>query len=214
MLSTVPGCHSSGQEPRGAGQPGDAESLPSGQHGAGDPCQPGGPSGTLRSGLAIPTLQQPAWQAAGDSASLEAMGAHLPAWQVPGSRGAPAPSPSRVELGGRRASCRPLPGVSAGLAGAGEPPPLLATLIFQEINVGRNLPCPSGNHSSPGCNSKVILEAPLRPGHLSSAVQHLLRLRELLRCPHLPPAPGRWSPLPLAGPKAQDHHSNAPSAHP
>lgn len=77
-----------GQEPWGAGQPGDAESLPGRQQGAGDPCQPRGPSGTLRRGLAIPTLQQPAWQAAGDSASLGALGAHLPAWQVLGSRGA------------------------------------------------------------------------------------------------------------------------------
>lgn len=82
----------------GAGQPGDADSLPSGQQGADDSCQPGGPSGKLRSGLAIPTLQQPAWQAAEGSASLQVMGAHLPAWQARGSRGALAPSANGVEL--------------------------------------------------------------------------------------------------------------------
>lgn len=213
VLSTLPGCHSAGPGAPGSSQPGDAERLPGRQHGAGDPCQPRGPSGTLRSRLAIPTLQQPAWQAAGDSASLEATGAHLPAWQGPGSRGAPAPSTSRVELGGRRASCRPLPGVSASLAGAGEPPPLLVSLIFQEIDVGRNLHCPSGNHNSPGCNSKVIHEAPLQPGHLSSAVQHLLRLQALLALPKPSTPLGTGHPLPLAGPKAQGHHSNDPVTH-
>lgn len=131
----------------------------------------------------------------------------------PGSRGAPAPSTSRVELGGRRASCRPLPGVPASLAGAGEPPPLLVSLIFQEINVGRNLPRPSGNHNSPGCNSKVIHEAALQPGHLSSAGEHLLRLQALLALPTPSTPPGTGHPLLLAGPDAQGHHSNAAVTH-
>lgn len=80
--------------PRGAGQPGDANSLPSGQRGADDSCQPGGPSGELRSSLAIPAVQQPVWQAAEDSASLKAMGIHLPAWQLWAAEKPRLPAPS------------------------------------------------------------------------------------------------------------------------
>ena len=158
--------------PRGAGQPRDADSLPSGQQGADDSCQPGGPSGKL-------LRTQRAWKP------------WLPiCW--PGKRWAaeeprlPAPVGWSWEAG--RASHRSLPGVSATLAGAGEPQTLSEPLSYfrkstwggtslahQEITVLQAAIAKlSLNHISSQAVAALYQMAGASCGFM--AVRHLLRL--------------------------------------
>lgn len=79
-----------------------------------------------------PSLQQTAWQAAEDSASLEATSAHLPAWQALGTRGAPAPSASGV---GGRESILQVTARSLSKLGRGWRAPNAASFSHQRITV-------------------------------------------------------------------------------